>query len=366
MTIIKSAEIPYLSEDIIEKYSNVIVKSVDGLMMKMNALMLCTISPSLKNALLEFDDFHGDHIITTEFSLEELKQVKYYYTKGSSAAMTESIMKSFGLLKPLTVSLKREEKWIENEFIKINLKKKHSTFILSDSKPVITNYDNSLVPTIIPVKNEIIDIKDELLENLEFDFASGYSSDDSHPLSNYAKTVNKKGGKRQKTTTKDTDDDWKPEILTKNYKKLSKAQGKSRQKSNNFEFVDNDLKPEKPKSNGRPWPYAHIHTWSDNDLDLFKNFELPKPLQEYASKPIKFDQRRFDKSMNDENRHFQCCQCEMKFASSYTLNAHEIKFHNEHFQCPSCDIAKNVEDAEEFKKHLFEHISMDHVQVKCR
>ena len=69
-------------------------------MMKMNALMLCAMSHLLKMALLEIDDFYSDYVITTEFTTEELKQVKDYCTKGLSCAMTESIMISFGLLRP--------------------------------------------------------------------------------------------------------------------------------------------------------------------------------------------------------------------------------------------------------------------------
>ena len=378
MTIIKSAEIPYLNEDVIEKYNNVIIKSAEGLMMKINALMLCSMSRSLKMALLEFDDFHDDHMITTEFSLEELKQVKEYCTKGSSDAMTESIMNSFGLLTPLSVCLKRQEKWNKNEINKNNQKKKHSPFSLLESKPVFTNYDNSLVQTIIPVKNEFVDIKNEPLEDLEFDLALGYSSDDSLPLSNYAKTFRKRGAKRQKASIKDDDIDWQQEKLPGNkaetmkvkerldHKKSSKAHVKQRQKTS-IKVDDNDLKS---KSRGRPRLLPSNYNtwsdpWSDNDFELFKKFELPKPLQQYVSKPKKFDAKKFEESMNDENKHFQCPQCQMKFENSWNLDAHEIKFHCEHFQCPSCDTVKNVEDVEEFKKHVFEHIGMDHVQVKC-
>ena len=94
MTIIRSSEVPYLNGDAIEKYNNVIIISVEGLMLKMNSLMLCAMSHLLKMVLLDFDDFHGDYTITTEFSMEELKHLKDYCNKGSSDAMTESIMNS--------------------------------------------------------------------------------------------------------------------------------------------------------------------------------------------------------------------------------------------------------------------------------
>ena len=96
MTIIKCTEIPYLNEEVLEKYKNVIIVSSEGLIMKMNSLILCALSHVLKMAFYEDDD---DHIIITEFSLEELKQVKEFCIRGSCKAMSESILEAFGLLK---------------------------------------------------------------------------------------------------------------------------------------------------------------------------------------------------------------------------------------------------------------------------
>ena len=134
MTIIRSSEVPYLNEEIIEKYNNVIIISVEGLMMKMNSLMLSAMSHLLKMALLEFDDFQSDFTITTEFSLEELKQVKNYCTNGSCDAMTETIINSFGLLTPLAVK---------------------NNINLSEPNSVITSHVHSMISTEIPMKNEI-------------------------------------------------------------------------------------------------------------------------------------------------------------------------------------------------------------------
>ena len=78
MTIIQRTGIPYLNEKVLEKYENVIVVSVEGLITKMNLLILCAMSDSLKMA---FDENDSDHTIITEFSQEELQQVKKYYTQ---------------------------------------------------------------------------------------------------------------------------------------------------------------------------------------------------------------------------------------------------------------------------------------------
>ena len=94
MTIIKRTEIPYLNEDVIEKYKNVIVVSTEGMIIKMNLLILCAMSDLLKMAFHEDND---EHTIVTEFSLEELKQVKDFCLRGSCDAMSKSILESFGL-----------------------------------------------------------------------------------------------------------------------------------------------------------------------------------------------------------------------------------------------------------------------------
>ena len=96
MTIIKCTKIPYLNEEVIEKYKNVTVVGTEGMIIKMNLLILCAMSDSLKMALHEDDE---DHTIITEFSLEELRQVKYFCMRGSCDAGAKSILQAFGLLK---------------------------------------------------------------------------------------------------------------------------------------------------------------------------------------------------------------------------------------------------------------------------
>ena len=82
MTIIQRTGIPYLNEKVLEKYENVIVVSGEGLITKMNLLILCAMSDSLKMA---FDENESDHTIITEFSQEEVQQVKKYYTQWAKS-----------------------------------------------------------------------------------------------------------------------------------------------------------------------------------------------------------------------------------------------------------------------------------------
>ena len=137
MTLIKCANIPYLNEEILEKYKNVIIVSSEGLFMKMNSLILCALSQALKMAFHEDDD---DHTIITEFSLEELKQVKEFCMSGTCNAMSESILEAFGLLK------KSEIKLSDNPFNEI--KKEPLSPRLPNSKTVMKKVELQKKPTI--------------------------------------------------------------------------------------------------------------------------------------------------------------------------------------------------------------------------
>ena len=78
MTIIKGSEIPYLKKDILELYNNVTVIGVDKSYVKMNSLIFCAVSQFLKNV---FHEENEEHTIITEFSFEELKQMKVLYQR---------------------------------------------------------------------------------------------------------------------------------------------------------------------------------------------------------------------------------------------------------------------------------------------
>ena len=77
---IKNETIPYLDEESIEAFENVKLISTEGFNVKMNCLLLSAMSNSLKMA---FNECENDHTIVTEFSFEELKQVKKICMTGS-------------------------------------------------------------------------------------------------------------------------------------------------------------------------------------------------------------------------------------------------------------------------------------------
>ena len=332
MTIIKRTEIPYLNEDVIEKYKNVTVVSSEGMIIKMNLLILCTMSDSLKMAFLEDND---DHTIITEFSLEELKQVKDFCLRGSCDAMSKSILESFGL----KIKLPLLENNLDQEAISENS-------IISNYYPTFLE-NNSVIKTEIVVKNEIVDIKDEPLSgNEEIDFSLGYFSDDFNP--SFGETPRKKNIKRK--LSENYEDYWDPIILSKND---TKSQMKTKETT-------------KTSRKGRKSIFDR--QLSDKELELFESFEMPKTLEEYKAKPRNLRNLRNGKeeNLNDKTKAFQCTQCQLRLGNKRLLRNHEIKHHKEHLPCSFCNDAFDVEDAEEFKKHLFFHIILTNKSGKFK
>ena len=148
MTIIRRQEVPYLNKEVLELYNNVTIVSTEGVFIKMNVLILCATSQSLKNGFHEEDD---EHTIITEFSLEELKQVKDFCLRGSCDVIAESILKAFGLLKKTRINCDSDE----------NVEEKADKLEFQSAMDIL---ENSLVN-----KDESIDIKHEPLEDLEPD-----------------------------------------------------------------------------------------------------------------------------------------------------------------------------------------------------
>ena len=302
MTIIKIAEkeIPYLKEDILEKYKNAIVVSAEGMMIKMNSLMLCAISQSIKMALSEDYD---DYTIITEFSLDELKQLKAYYIQGVCETISESMIKSFGLkeIENRNNALNQNQSNVDDDFID-NKNIKSQDFILEtpDTKSMVLEpVENSLIISTtednIPtenmsvtadedIKNESVDentynMEDELIEDeddKEFDFGLEYCSDNSsYNPTEVEKTEAKNKVKRKKKLRED-DIDWE-------------------------QISDNaDNQPSKRE-------YLEFRKeLSQENLELLKNFELPKSLESYKRKPknLQHIKHKIEQTKNDKRNPF--------------------------------------------------------------
>ena len=130
-------------------------------------------------------------------------------------------------------------------------------------------------------------------------------------------------------------------------KKFVKSQSIHR---HNRQFHQHEKKPKgkKPKE------------YSEKELELLKTFELPKPLNEYVSKPrnIKLLKSKVKDRMDDNKKHFPCSQCGLKYQNKDNLKAHIIRYHNDHLPCSFCNQAFLLENVDEFKKHMFFHLNL--------
>ena len=330
MTIIKNTEIPYLKKEVIEFYNNVTVVSADGGCIKMNSLILCAASQFLKIAFHEEGD---DCTIITEFSFEELKQMKEYYIKGSCDITAESILKSFGLLQEAKIKPQIDENEIdhletskENTSYSINVlnqepvtapkistknidsKIGHYNSDYSESNSAFKKYLGKFSQSAIEIFENSL-IKEETIDEMDFDLE--YSSDDDMA-------------------------EKKPIKKAKIMKKLSDIE------ENNSNIISRKSR------------------LSMEDLALYQTFELPKSLEEYIVKPRKntnyFCRTNKEAIIKDLKKTNQCNLCDKKCSKKSDLTQHVIKNHNEHFSCSFCHTGYLTKDAEEFKKHIFMHI----------
>ena len=293
MVVIKNNTIPYLDENVLNSFNNVTMKSIEGSQIKMNSLILCAMSHSMAMSLHEDE---SEHTIITEHSLEELEQVKIFCMTGAcDPMMSQSILLAFGL----------------------------------------TNNNK------LKVKNEVMEVK---LEPIDYD------DDDDNEDWDY-ETYSKQ---QIKTETK-----------TKRTKKASKPIKKKKAKL--LEEDDfNDENYELDYGGDESWKPDELFEKRNSyksigKLEEFKTFELPKPLEEYTKPPNKIKEDMWSRCKNKEENMFdasllKCPECDLTFQKTIILRLHVIKYHNEHLQCDLCDSATKVEDAEEFKRHMFRHI----------
>ena len=268
MTIIKSTEIPYLKKEVLELYNNVTVIGADGGRIKMNSLILCAVSQFLKNA---FHEDNEEHTIVTEFSFEELKQMKEYCIRGSCNVMAESILQAFGLLKEAKIRLTSDKFKIDSK------PPKHNTSSCNPTSKIKT-LENSFIG------EEFLDVKDEPLSDMEFDFEN--YSDNPNALPALTKASGSKRKQNFIIKDEDDDEDWEPKKNSNIKTKLS----------------DNQKKRGPPKGG----------KLSETDLVLYKTFDLPKSLEDYKAQAKHnkgFVGKFKETNINDLTLTIQCEQC---------------------------------------------------------
>ena len=97
-------KLPYLNIDIIKKYGNLVIKTADGLEMKISMLILVSVSQMFRDFLKEINDVQ-DVVILSEFESLDLKMfrdfiMEGYFFKiigGSISSKVQKIFQSFGI-----------------------------------------------------------------------------------------------------------------------------------------------------------------------------------------------------------------------------------------------------------------------------
>ena len=74
-------KVPYLNIDIIKKYGNLVIKTADGLELKINSLILVSVSPMFNDFLKEINDVQ-DLVILSEFDSSDLKMFREFIMEG--------------------------------------------------------------------------------------------------------------------------------------------------------------------------------------------------------------------------------------------------------------------------------------------
>ena len=244
--------------------------------------------------------------------------------------------------------------------------KKYSSKFKSTNK---NNFENSLIISEITVKNEITtDTKEKSgpFEDLEVDFATEYDSEYEYDRLDDSLSIFDEGkiGRKNKMTRKNSkyldDDDWEELRKCKPSQKIKTA--KSNQEKNVELSDDNKTKKTRAKE----------YRLSEVDLELYKKFELPKPIEDYRKQPKDIKSCPAKSKMeagNSKNimskspslRPINCSYCQVLLSGSFLLKDHVIKFHSEHLRCPICDAANSIEDVDKFKRHLFIHLGTNHL-----
>ena len=97
-------KVPYLNIDIIKKYGNLVIKTADGLEMKIDMLILVSVSKMFRDFFKEINDVQ-DVVILSEFDSLDLKMfrdfiMEGYFFKiigGSISSKVQKIFQSFGI-----------------------------------------------------------------------------------------------------------------------------------------------------------------------------------------------------------------------------------------------------------------------------
>ena len=96
--------------------------------------------------------------------------------------------------------------------------------------------------------------------------------------------------------------------------------------------------------------------WSEEQQKMYESYELPKPLKEFKVPALTSKTKgNIITTSIDLSKKFACHLCSSRFTSNQNLQSHLIKLHSDHYNCCFCKKVFGLNQAEEFKKHIFKH-----------
>ena len=187
-------------------------------------------------------------------------------------------------------------------------------------------------------------------------------------------TKPKKSRKRKVSNSDEEDEDWKPLKLAK------------KSSATKFEPFDEDLPAKEPQKRGRKKKdsklsrserdvktqcekflkkyseFANLSIPSEENPEsrLFETFEIN--LENYLCQPKKLDKIV---AAQDLTHPYPCQSCPAWFNNQYSLKNHELVFHSQHYQCTYCKHVSPLDQAEDFKVHIFRHEIRKHECIQC-
>ena len=96
-------KVPYLNSGHIKKYGNLVIKTADGLDLKINYLNLVSVSQMFKNILKEINNDIQDVVILSEFESMDLKMFRDFIMEGDlpksskNSSKVKKLFQSFGI-----------------------------------------------------------------------------------------------------------------------------------------------------------------------------------------------------------------------------------------------------------------------------
>ena len=190
-----------------------------------------------------------------------------------------------------------------------------------------------------------------------------FFDDEDLPLLTNAK-VKKKRGRPKKIKLEFEDDDWNPTKKNKTRKNSVKLELEDestdikpkrkyvKKMQTNLSRHERDLKIhcEKFLEDYKDFANLCIPDESQPESKLFETYRLPADIETYKMSPRKTEKMN---TVQDRVHPYPCPQCPAWVNNPYALKNHQLLYHNEHYQCSFCKNAWPLNQAEDFKLHMF-------------